>query len=97
MAIRLQSYSYRFAEQVLNSKLSLKREIESVLSDSASDIKTLDRPTFNEVLDKSFVAKGWTRQPPVFDLTGEPEAKMDFLKERIGIEVGFFPAWLNII
>lgn len=28
MRLRLQKFSYRFAEQVLNSKLSLKQEIE---------------------------------------------------------------------
>ena len=34
--LRLQTFSYRFAEQVLNSKLSLKQEIESVLMKTAS-------------------------------------------------------------
>jgi hypothetical protein len=33
MILRLQSFSYRFAEQVLNSKLALKQEIENVLLD----------------------------------------------------------------
>jgi hypothetical protein len=28
-------------------------------------------------------------QPTVFDDPGDPGAKMDYLKERIGIEVGF--------
>ncbi len=30
MKIRLQKFSFRFAEQVLNSKLALKQEIESI-------------------------------------------------------------------
>ena len=30
--IRLERYSYRFAEQVLNSKLTLKQEVEAILS-----------------------------------------------------------------
>ncbi len=30
---RFQSFSYRFAEQVLKSKLALKREIEEILSE----------------------------------------------------------------
>jgi hypothetical protein len=35
------------------------------------------------------VNRGWIRQPAVFDDPNDPGAKMDFLKERIGIEVGF--------
>ena len=89
MTIRLQSFSYRFAEQVLNSKLSLKQEIEAVLTNSGIDIPSLSRPQFNKVLDDLFVEKGWESQPSVFDERGDPSAKMDFLKERVGIEVGF--------
>ena len=89
MAIRLERYSYRFAEQVLNSKLTLKQEIEQVLTDSTIDLSSLSRPVFNEVLRKLFVNKGWQSQPPVFDEPGDPTAKMDFMKERVGIEVGF--------
>ena len=88
-ALRLQRFSFRFAEQVLNSKLSLKEEIEQVLLETIPDITTLSRPAFNRLLEDRFVAHGWTSQPTVFDDPGDPGAKMDFLKERIGIEVGF--------
>lgn len=87
--LRLQRFSYRFAEQVLNSKLSLKEEIEQVLLDTTTDLRSLSRPRFNQVLEERFVSHGWTRQPTVFDDPSDPGAKMDFLKERIGIEVGF--------
>jgi hypothetical protein len=85
---RLQRFSYRFAEQVLNSKLSLKEEIENILLASSS-LATLSRPAFNDLLNERFTKAGWTPQPPVFDDPSDPGAKMDFLKERIGIEVGF--------
>jgi hypothetical protein len=49
----------------------------------------LSRPKFNEILDVKFVEKGWERQPPVFNEPKDPAAKMDFLKDRIGIEVEF--------
>jgi hypothetical protein len=87
--LRLQRFSYRFAEQVLNSKLSLKEEIEQVLLDTTADVRSLSRPRFNHVLEERFVSRGWTSQPTVFDDPNDPGAKMDFLKERIGIEVGF--------
>jgi hypothetical protein len=87
-AIRLRKFSYRFAEQVLNSKLSLKEEIEGILL-SCGPLSTLSRPKFNELLDQRFTQLAWQSQPAVFDDPSDPGAKMDFLKERIGIEVEF--------
>ena len=89
MRIRLQRFSYRFAEQVLNSRLSTKQELEGILLDPNTDLSELSRPRFNEVLQDLFVARGWESQPLVFDEPGDPSARMDFLKERVGIEVGF--------
>ena len=87
--MRVQRYSYRFAEQVLNSKLALKQEIEGVLTDPGIDVSSLSRPYFNELLEEAFVERGWESQPPVFHEPGDPSARMDFLKERVGIEVEF--------
>ena len=84
MSIRLQKFSYRFAEQVLNSSLALKQEIEDVLLDPRIDISSLSRPKFNEVLNTSFSNKGWEIQPFVCDEPEDPSAKMDFLKGRLG-------------
>ena len=89
MPLRLTTFSYRFAEQVLNSKLELKREIEDVLTDPSIAIHSLSRPVFNVELKERFVNKGWQSQPPVFDEPKDPSAKMDFLKNRLGVEVGF--------
>lgn len=87
--LRLKRFSYRFAEQVLNSKLALKQEIENMLTDPGIDVSSLSRPDFNSVLKDLFVNKGWESQPPVFDEPKDPSAKMDFLKERVGVEVEF--------
>ena len=51
MAVRLISYSYRFAEQIFNSRLSLKAEMESVVYSACSDLSLLTRPDFNKILD----------------------------------------------
>jgi hypothetical protein len=73
---------------VLNSKLALKQEIEAILTDEV-ELPLLSRPNFNKILDEKFRLAGWQCQPPVFDEPDDPSAKMDFLKERIGIEVAF--------
>jgi len=87
--MRFKKYSYRFAEQVLNSKLVLKQEIEDVICDPSIKPSSLSRPHFNEVLRGLFINRGWSDQPTLFSEVGDPSAKMDFLKERIGIEVAF--------
>ena len=89
MKINLQKYSFRFAEQVLNSKLVLKQEIENILLDPGIELHSLNRPHFNKVLENLFIQKGWETQPKVFDEKKDPSAKLDFLKERIGVEVEF--------
>jgi hypothetical protein len=62
--LRLERFSFRFAEQVLNARLSTKQELESVLLDASIDVPTLSRPVFNATLDRLFVDQGWDRQPP---------------------------------
>lgn len=89
MPLILRNFSYRFAEQVLNSKLSIKQECESILTDATLTISGLSRPNFNSELEKRFVNMGWESQPAVFGEPNQPLARMDFLKERVGIEVEF--------
>ena len=86
----LQHYSYRFADQILNSQWSIRQEIESVLTDPTIPISELKRPRFNEELKHRLLERNWESQPFVFGgEIGEPLARMDFLKDRVGIEVGF--------
>ena len=95
--MKFQTYSYRFAEQVLNSKLKLKHEIEDTLQNISPDLDELSRPRFNEILKEEFTKLGWESQPSVFGSEQDAYAKMDFLKERIGIEVEFgHPSFIGI-
>jgi Restriction endonuclease BglII len=87
--IVLRHFSYRFAEQVLNSTFSIRQEIEGILVDDSLPLPELSRPRFNKELDERFTNLGWEAQPPVFGDPGEPLARMDFMKNRVGVEVGF--------
>ena len=65
--------------------------------DSSINLSEMSRPKFNKLLDEKFLSKGWTSQPSVFDELKDPAAKMEFLKDRIGIEVGFGqPSFIGI-
>jgi hypothetical protein len=50
--LRIQQFSYRFAEQVLYGKLSLKEEVERVLTREIPDISVLTRPPLNKTLGR---------------------------------------------
>lgn len=64
---------------------------------SSTDLSVLSRPNYNKILEKNFVAKGWTSQPDVFDKETDAYARFDFLKDRVGVEVQFgHPSFVGI-
>ena len=79
MSVQLRSFSFRFAEQVFNSRLQLKQEINEMLLEACKDLSVLGRPAFNRILKDLFVEKNWISQPRV-----SPE-----MKERVAVEVQF--------
>lgn len=49
MRIQLRNFSFRFAEQVFNSRLSIKQEIETLLLRACEDLSVLGRPGFDKI------------------------------------------------
>ena len=88
MSVQLKNYSFRFAEQVFNSRLSLKEEINSLLLKACEDLTVLGRPDFNRILKNLFIEKGWISQPRVSPDMND-YSKFDFMKERVAVEVQF--------
>ena len=89
--MRFISWSYRYAEQILNSKLALKKEIEDAIAALNIPPNGFSRPQLNEEIEKQLLAKGWSKQPRIAGERDdiEIEAKIDFIKERVGVEVAF--------
>lgn len=97
MSIRLKKYSYRYAEQIFNSKLDIKNEIENIIYDVTNNLSKLSRSTFNDLLRQEFMKKNWISQPQVFNNETKAYARFDFLKDRIGVEVQFgHPSFIGI-
>jgi len=84
--MRFRTYSYRFAEQVLNSKYSTKKEIEDVIASVNLKSVEMSRPNLNKVFEKEFLKRSWRPQEKV---SSELAAKIDFIKDRVGVEVAF--------
>lgn len=88
MAIRLKTFSYRFSEELFNSRLAQKQEIDEILYSACNDLSKLSRKEFNKILNELFLKKNWEGQPRVSpDM--KAYSKFDFLKDRIAIEVQF--------
>ena len=88
MAVRLKKYSFRFSEELFNSRLAQKAEIEQILYAACVDFSKLNRKEFNRILNDLFLEKGWEGQPRVSpDM--KPYSKFDFQKKRIAVEVQF--------
>jgi hypothetical protein len=68
--MRFRTYSYRFAEQVLNSKLELKKEIEDIINSIEVKPEAFSRPELNKIFEAKFTGCGWESQPTVFDSLG---------------------------
>ena len=81
--------NYRFAEQVLNSRLVVKNEFLDFLRNFNIAPGGISRPGLNEVIHEGLTAKGWSPQVPVFGAKGRGETRLDFVKDRVGVEVQF--------
>lgn len=88
MAVRLKTYSFRFSEELFNSRLAQRSEIEQILYAACVDLSKLNRKEFNKILKDLFLMKGWEGQPRVSpDM--KAYSKFDFQKDRIAVEVQF--------
>ena len=78
------TFSFRFAEEVLNSKMGIKREIE----DAIKSIHPATREELNAEFRNKLTPRGWQTEVRLFD-DSDVMAKVDFLKERVAMEVAF--------
>jgi len=81
------TYSFRFAEEILNSKIDIRREIEEVIK--TMDLGPGSRDYLNKEFKRIFTSKGWTSEVRLFEDSSDVMAKVDFLKGRVAIEVAF--------
>lgn len=85
----LDTENYRYADQVLNSKLEIKDQFLDSLRHFQIPPGGVSRPDLNKVIEEHLTRQGWKPQVPVFGSKGRGETRLDFLKNRIGVEVQF--------
>jgi len=93
--MNFKTWSYRFADQVLNSNLKIKSELEQVIRGIQFQRIDFNRKALNKTFKDGFLALGWQDQPRLFESEDVdedqevPMSKIDFLKDRIGVGVAF--------
>jgi len=85
--MRLKTHSFRFADEILNSKLHLKNEITSVLGSIPPISARDDRTVLHKQIVEEFKKKGWTREELIAETPLITRMKFDLFKEKVAIEV----------
>lgn len=79
----------------MQQSLKIKNELDSIIQDVTLPKEEYKRKALNIGFSQSFVKRGWEEQFAVFnddDVEAEEEtplAKIDFIKDRVGVEVAF--------
>jgi len=82
--LRFSKHNFRFAEEILNSKIALKTEIEDIINDLDIDPFGKDERLPHKVIKKAFLERNWTDEQPISERS---KMRFDLYKERIGIEI----------
>jgi hypothetical protein len=81
--MKYKTYSYRFGEEIINSKLGLRKEIEWILDSLKTPIYKGAGPLIKRELKKYFLEKGWNYDVKI---TKELGLSIGFQKERVGVQ-----------
>ncbi|AQS58886.1 BglII/BstYI family type II restriction endonuclease [Desulforamulus ferrireducens] len=88
MRLTLREISYRSASEFLDDT-ALRNEINQILLHPDTDLSSLSRVQFNHILMNRFKESGWQSYPSLFHEPVNPFAKIELIKEDIGLEIGF--------
>jgi len=80
--VHYKCYSYRFAEEILNSKLYLKKEIEELIAEL--DLDPRNTRSHHRQITELFSKKGWSTEETI---SKDIIMRHDLYKDRVGIEV----------
>jgi len=89
LELNLKHYNYRFADEVLNSNITVKKELMDTLEQLTVSALGVSRPELNKLIENELAKKEWRVQVPAFGVDEKGETRLDFVKNRIGVEVQF--------
>ena len=86
--MQIDTFSYRHADEILNSDLAVKKEILKVVNSTASTQVQQGKEGLTSKLAEAFRELGWNGEVPVVE--GKLNTQyFDFFKNRVAIEIEF--------
>jgi hypothetical protein len=86
--VQFETFSYRHAEEILNSHLSIKREIMCVLEEVEETNVSAGADGLTPRICNAFSKRKWDKE--VLVMENQPhEQRFDLMKERVAIEIEF--------
>lgn len=86
--MQFETFNYRHAEEILNSHLAIKREIEAALYEVEETKVAAGADGLTPRICSAFVKRKWAKEVRVME--NQPhEQRFDLMKERVAIEVEF--------
>lgn len=82
--MRYSKYNFRFADEILNSKIALKTEIEDIIRRLILDPFGKGKNSPHKVIKNAFIQNNWSAEATISNRT---RMRFDLYKERIGIEI----------
>jgi len=82
--LKFSKYNFRFAEEILNSKIALKTEIENILNGLNIDPLGKGERSPHKTIKGAFLDRSWSDEQLI---SQRSKMKFDLYKERIGIEI----------
>jgi Restriction endonuclease BglII len=88
LEVQYETFSYRHAEEIINARLNIRREILDVLDTVEETNVAIGKDSLTPRLVNAFVRRGWEKE--VLVMENQPhEQRFDLLKERVAIEIEF--------
>ncbi|MCS4538914.1 MAG: hypothetical protein HYY67_08665 [Thaumarchaeota archaeon] len=81
--MRNRIHNFRFAEEILNSKLSIKKEILQIVDDLQITPKQ-NNPKPHKAIQEAFFSKGWKQEEIATKSSG---MRFDLFKDKVAIEI----------
>lgn len=86
--MQFETFSYRHAEEILNSHLAIKREIIAALEEVEETKVAAGSDGLTPRICSAFVSRKWKKE--VLVMENQPhEQRFDLLKDRVAIEIEF--------
>ena len=86
--VQFDAHSYRHADEILNSKLAIRKEITASIEAVREAKVATGAEGLAAKITKEFLGRGWAKEEPVSDSQTHRQF-FDLFKERVAIEIEF--------